>query len=288
MRIVSDNSPEDLRRRLADQRLGLVLRALAVNMLRVIRGAGKAYRLAHELADCSKALAEYADAFGHYPPPDRIERMLDPERPWPDQGEDRERNLDGWSRDLREDEALVREKQDARMEMRLAALQITASMLASQPLQQSRGDGDLREAIARHERLTAELRAYRAKEQRSGSAVRKAEQGRLIAAALAQSTKGPKGCRAPARLERPATAPPPPMPHDRLQPPSYDRLRVFDLTAEIREEFGVASGMDLVLWLNRLRRERGVAPLPQGQFPSTRATLNYVVKELRKERARSS
>ncbi|WP_324134766.1 hypothetical protein [Bosea sp. (in: a-proteobacteria)] len=286
MRIVSDNSPEDLRRRAAERQLGFAVRALAVNMLRIMRGAGKPYRFAHELADCSKALREYLDAFEHNSPSDLIERVLNPEKSWPDGEDDSDRYHDAWRSNPREDEAIMLRKQNARRAMRLAALRITASMLAGQRLQTAHGEKDLREAISRHEQLTEELRDLRAKEWRGGRAAHNAANARVLAAALALATKRQNGRRKPALAEHPPSVPPRPKPvQDRLQPPSYEGLRVVALPPAIREEFGVASALDLALWLNRLRRERAIAPLPQGQFPSTRATLDYVVKELRKERA---
>ncbi len=264
MRIVSENSSKDLRRRAAERQLGFALRALAANMLRIMRGAGKSYRFTHEFADCARALNEYLEATDHSSPSDIIERALNPETSWPD-GDRSDRYHDAWRADLPDDEAIWLQKEAVRREMREAALRITASMLAGQSLQIAHGEKDLTQALAHYERLTDELRALRATQRRGGRPAQKAENARVMAIAMALATRGKKGEGKPALADTRFPQPPSPrQPHDRLQPPSYDGLRVFDLPAEIREEFGVASAMDLVLWLNRLRRERGVAPVPQG------------------------
>lgn len=288
MRIVSENSPQDLRKRAVEQQVALALRQLAANMLRIIRGAGKPYQLTSDLAACVTAMREYGDLVEHLPPSDFIARVLDAEKAWPGGEDEQDAYWAAWADDPDEVQKRLLEQRSSRRQMRLAALQITASMLAGQPLQRARGDDDLERAIARHERLTAEMNHQREKPR-----ARKADVARQATLELARRMAGleepvPTAARARRMQAAAMAAPAPhrPEPSDRLQAPSYEGLRPVNLPDDISEEFGVASALDLVLWLNRLWRERGRPPLPQGQFPSNRETLKYVVKELRKERVR--
>ncbi len=68
---------------------------------------------------------------------------------------------------------------------------------------------------------------------------------------------------------------------DLFEPPSYAGLRWAPLSEDIKAEFRVNNALDLALRLNELWRDEGRLPLPQGSFPSSPATLRFVVKELR-------
>lgn len=67
MRIVSENSAEEIARRRAIEGLGDRLRALTANLLRVTRGAGSAHDIVHQLQDLLTKFAEYQQACTYLP-----------------------------------------------------------------------------------------------------------------------------------------------------------------------------------------------------------------------------
>jgi hypothetical protein len=67
MRLVSENSDQDFKRRDAERHLKWALRRSAANFLRIIRGAGKAYEVPKQAVELVEALSEYREAWGHFP-----------------------------------------------------------------------------------------------------------------------------------------------------------------------------------------------------------------------------
>lgn len=120
MRLVSNNSGGDLTRRKARRDLGIALRKLAANILRISRGAGKPYELGIEIAQCVDGYQSYHDAHGFYPPEHEIARMLDYEREWPAPADDDERGRDSWREDMGELELLQRSRDHAERGMQRA------------------------------------------------------------------------------------------------------------------------------------------------------------------------
>lgn len=155
MRIVSETSAAELAKRAAEHGVSQALKQMAANLLRVIRGAGRPYQVGFDLAECVQAFTAYEAAFGHFPSDVSIARALDP-------GKSEEEGDWDWPPDGDEETAYRWSRQRSRRDMRLAALQITASMLIGQKLQLARGEDDLDRGIARHEQAKQDIDAYRA------------------------------------------------------------------------------------------------------------------------------
>lgn len=129
MRIVSENSDGDIRRQRAEDALSWALRDLASNMLRVVRGAGKPYQLGREMIAAVEAMEAYRAAVGHWPPSDAISAMLSGKSTFDLKGlSDGEFN-----------------KEHAQETMIRGALQIVASRLAGQRIQESSGEREMAE-----------------------------------------------------------------------------------------------------------------------------------------------
>lgn len=76
MRLVSSNSDADLSRKRELAAIATALRALAANILRVIRGAGRAGELPDQAVAFIDACINFKEATGNYPFADDLERML--------------------------------------------------------------------------------------------------------------------------------------------------------------------------------------------------------------------
>ena len=137
IRLVSEQSESDIAKKRAEEEIGIELRALAANMLRVIRGAGKAYDLARDMSTCLKAFQGYYDAHNVRPDSSRLQKALNFD---PDEysrfnpGMD-EAGMEQWH------------IQTAENEVCRAALQVIASKLIGQRTQDHQGHNDLYSAI---------------------------------------------------------------------------------------------------------------------------------------------
>jgi hypothetical protein len=292
MRLVSNNSGDDLTRRKALRDLGIALRKLAANILRISRGAGKPYELGLDLAECIDGYRAYHDAHGFYPLEHELARMLDYEHAWPAPADDDEQARGTWREDMVEFELLRRSRDHAERGMQRASLQIVAAMLVGQDLQRRRGQDSLEAAIRRHTEAEKRIDQYWAAKR---AAEMPGKPGKRLKASSARVPKRVATLPAPepateARATRhalPAAAPRPSKP-DPFQPPPYRYLKQAPMTDAIRDEFGVVTALDLVHRLNALWREEGRRPLPQGNFPEKEASLQWVVKELRRAQARAA
>jgi hypothetical protein len=140
VRIVSDQSEADIRKRQDSDHLKASLREMAANLLRIVRGAGSA-ALGRQMVQCIEAYQRYRDSHGHYPPHDFVLEALNPDktleeyRPWilERTQEDEAR----WYTDGTMDEKY------ALRQIRNGALQIAASLLVNQLTQMSRGESEL-------------------------------------------------------------------------------------------------------------------------------------------------
>lgn len=155
MELVSQNSEADLKKREASARFDAAMEGLAINLLRVIAGAGHPGRLLHEMHDCLAAASVYRDAHGHYP--DGIASLLDARRY---EAQQRER----WSAD---DEA--RWEADgtfmvdhAALLVRIASLRIVAAQWAGHRAVLSNSENAFHDAVRRLEDARAERRRKRA------------------------------------------------------------------------------------------------------------------------------
>jgi hypothetical protein len=69
MRLVSENSPEQLARNRGAEQLRDSLIELAANIIRVVRGAGKPVELMRQADEFLNAVVAYREAVGYYPDP---------------------------------------------------------------------------------------------------------------------------------------------------------------------------------------------------------------------------
>jgi len=83
MRLVIDQSGEDIRRLNTRRALVWPLRKLTANLLRIANGAGSPLELMKQLRDCHEALRQYAEAHTNALPSDyEIQEILDCDRAW--------------------------------------------------------------------------------------------------------------------------------------------------------------------------------------------------------------
>lgn len=142
MRIVSDNSDEEIGRHHAELRVTSDLIELSANLLRIIRGAGRAYEIRDQLIGVLQAMEEYRSVTGHGVPSDVISKALDFHEPeWVEKLGDLE-----WQRYM------------AKRQIIRGALQIAASELLGQRTQVAAGDTQLHEGIRELERVAEEQR----------------------------------------------------------------------------------------------------------------------------------
>lgn len=158
MRLVSEQSNAEIRRRRALDQLTPALRQLTANLMRITRGAGHPERLASEMVACLEAMQAHQEAIGYGPPSEEIRAVLDPDeaqkefRPWAG-GSDADKAR--WEADG----SLGIE--DAIREIRRASLQMTASMLVNQLTHVRKGEGDIFDAIRRLEAAREKGHAHR-------------------------------------------------------------------------------------------------------------------------------
>lgn len=160
MKVVSQNSTQDLDRRKALQDTEQALRRLAANLIRVTRGSGDAFRIFEQAADLVVAMRAYYDVAGHFPSDGDLTAALNTEeeiRPdLPDHVADRLLGVD----------LVIR-----------GALQIAASRLLSQKLQVGAGESEMLAGMREIERARD-----RARKERDAS----------IPGAAQRSKRGPK------------------------------------------------------------------------------------------------
>lgn len=124
MRIVSENSPDDIKRHREQARVNRALRVLAANIMRVARGAGRPEELGLNAQAVVETMVAYHEAVGHYPPSEELAVSL----PIENSAEIMERvGSEGRTR-LRAEQDMIR-----------GALQVAASRLLGQGTQESMG-----------------------------------------------------------------------------------------------------------------------------------------------------
>jgi hypothetical protein len=150
MKIGNENSEADLARRYALQKVEDVLRNLAANILRVVRGAGKSWEIPGQAQEFADALAAYKAAVGHLPPSEDLDRMLSISR-------------DASRLERMEDE--VRDKVEAQETIIGGALRIVAARLLDQHLQVAAGEKEFHDGLRYLEEAGETLRKKRQAEQ---------------------------------------------------------------------------------------------------------------------------
>lgn len=138
-RIISENSDEDIRRRDAEMALEWPYRALAANLLRVVRGAGNSASLLEQMGDVIRRSREYYDIVGDWPAPQTINEILRHQSPDDrtaehlDSGRYSPADVERWEKDgsTAADRAVYKACR--------GALQMCASQLVSQTTQERAG-----------------------------------------------------------------------------------------------------------------------------------------------------
>jgi hypothetical protein len=149
MRVVSENSEQELARRKAEaareeaaEVVGAMLRELAANIMRVTRGAGKPWEIGRQTGALINSMVEYREAVGHYPSSEEISNAL--------------------SLDL-DPEVRARMSQENMMEIYArqrivhGSLQIAASHLLGQRAQEAAGRHEMHEGMRDWDRAIEEL-----------------------------------------------------------------------------------------------------------------------------------
>lgn len=131
--LVSSNSDKDITKRRALEQIRSLLVELTANLLRITRGAGKAYDIAHQALELVKAFTAYQEAAGHLPSDYDLSRMLE----WHD------RDLIFRTDIPYEDKAL----DYARDRIADGVLQLVASRLIGQKLQEAAGRREMQEGL---------------------------------------------------------------------------------------------------------------------------------------------
>jgi hypothetical protein len=130
MRLVSETSETDVARQRHAPHVAWALRELTANLLRVVRGAGKRYYIAHQAQTLLEKMAAYREGVGCLPSSDELTAMLDIDKP--------SQALDGMSDDQLD--VLYAEAQ-----IISGALQLAASRLLDQSLQIAAGHREMRD-----------------------------------------------------------------------------------------------------------------------------------------------
>jgi hypothetical protein len=144
--VIEGGGPEGRDQILAEQDFKNALRAAAANMLRIIRGAGKPYELLIQLSDVVSAAVKVRDVTGHLPI-DLMVTILQGESKteaiWEryGKGEIDKATIDRWQEDGTID------KEYAESSIQAGALQIIASRLVYQTLQERAGETEMRDGI---------------------------------------------------------------------------------------------------------------------------------------------
>ena len=138
MRVVADNSEQEIAKRWAARSIRWPLRELAANLLRIVRGAGRPAEVGAQATAVIVAFEEYRAAFGHYPISEEISEALIM------RDDERKEHWTDWEYGV---ETMVR-----------GALQMAASELVHQGTQRAAGKSELFSGLERIERIREENR----------------------------------------------------------------------------------------------------------------------------------
>lgn len=167
IRVVSEVSKKDIEKNRVKKELEHTLRNMAANLLRIIRGAGKSYDLPNNLVDCLDAYRAFEAAHGHFPDEHTVITALDPD-------EGNKKILGDDSTDLEWSLWEIAASEDA---ITMASLQIVASMLVHQRLQETRARNDLNQSIRAMDRYRAQMQALRAAKTKPAHGSKKKNRG---------------------------------------------------------------------------------------------------------------
>lgn len=162
MRIVSENTPEDIARNRASEDIQYALTHLAANILRMIRGAGKPNQFLEQLYRLTEAMSDYRNAGGHFPDPALYARTL--------QLDTREDLLSRCSED-------ERTRDSAEQMMIRGALQVVASRMLHQLSIEHTGHNEMYNGFYELERIREENRR-RMRAETTGKSKKRKSSGR--------------------------------------------------------------------------------------------------------------
>lgn len=134
--VVSSQTDQQAKAGEALRRLEWPMREHAANILRIVRGAGKPYDLARQMAGILQRFEDYRSVTGHYPSSGDLGAMLRVER-------DDDRFIGCDDDDLN--------MMFAERGIVSGALQVAASELVGQSTQQSRGETEMHDGMRRWE-----------------------------------------------------------------------------------------------------------------------------------------
>jgi hypothetical protein len=149
MKLVSENSETDIKKHEASTKFEVALEHLAINILRVIAGAGSPGSILHQMQNCLIAATIYQDAYGHFPA--GIASQLDASRC-------EEQQRAGWSAENRsrwEADGTVC-VHDAEMLIRIASLRVVAAQWAGNRSILSRSESEFHAAFRELQNARAE------------------------------------------------------------------------------------------------------------------------------------
>ena len=144
MRVVGESSADDIARNRVKDDIQAELRELASNLIRIVRGAGKAHFVGHQASAFIKALVALQDIPDAYLPGAEVQQMLSVRE-----------NRDAINA-LSDQEWM---RHHALEQIISGALQITASRLLGQTTQEAAGRTEMMNGVAALERVRAEARA---------------------------------------------------------------------------------------------------------------------------------
>lgn len=150
LRLAVENSQTDIDKEWAKREIEWPLWELAANIIRVVRGAGKSYELGKQCVAVIEAFERYHDKVGHWPGSWEVEQILSIRRDDPNVTYD-----EAW------------EREDARETIVSGALQVVASRLVGQNMQERRGRSEMMDGVNALERIREEARKRFAEAERA-------------------------------------------------------------------------------------------------------------------------
>jgi hypothetical protein len=158
VRVVATQSEAERLRRQAEDNIDWLLRELAANIIRIVRGAGRPFELLRQMSEVLQIFQKYHDTVGHWPSSDLISKAL--KVPSSSQelyqrvgsGELREDDFNRWSGDG------TIQRMDAIHTICRGAAQILASKLVRQNTQEAAGEHELYQGFQALEDVRKEQR----------------------------------------------------------------------------------------------------------------------------------
>lgn len=159
MKVVSENSDRDVARHRLENEIAAAIRDLTANLIRITRGAGKAYEVGPQASRLVTAYVDYQEEIGHWPSPHLLSTALTFD------------SFDAY-REYPIDDRMVEYERERIIK---GALQITASRLLDQQLQVRAGEDELLSGVngfeeardRRRKKALGEIRGLPAKNRKS-------------------------------------------------------------------------------------------------------------------------